>query len=84
MAPELIHNPKNSLLSPTLSKNAAVHVVVLGIFCLRPLEVEAYIPTPNVCCPLSCITPVHVTCRIRATLYPLYVRTLCSSFMQLC
>ena len=42
---------------------------LLGVSCLQPLGVEAYLPTPNVCCPLGRmpVTPVAATCRIRAT-----------------
>jgi hypothetical protein len=46
-----MHNPKNSLLFPTLSgkRIRRPKLWLLGFFCLRSREVEAYIPTPNVC-----------------------------------
>jgi hypothetical protein len=44
---QLVHNSKNSLLSLTLIKNSAAHVVAAGVFLSWTLEVEVYIPTPT-------------------------------------
>ena len=68
IAPALIHSPRNSLLSPTLSKNSEAQVVGAGVFLTsvswswnihshpkRSLSIHSH------------LTPVHATCRMRAT-----------------
>ena len=60
IAPEWIHVPKNSLLSPPQGKIRRPMLWLLGVSCLLPLGVEAYNPTPDICCPLmikSHLTP---------------------------
>ena len=47
---ECNHEPRNSLLSPSLSRNSAAHVVAVSFFHLSSLEVEAYTFIPSACC----------------------------------
>ena len=65
IAPDLIHDPKNSLLSPASVKfGQCCGCWGLPVFSL--LELKHTFPPPTLAVQ-SHLTPVHATCRIRAT-----------------
>ena len=53
MAPDVIHNPRNSLLSPSLSKNSATYGVAVGVFLSSTSWSWSIHSHPNACCWLS-------------------------------